>query len=154
MRKIRIDPWRDLRAAVRRLERSKGKRIARRNARRAFLRAINAMKKTQLDLHPAVDESGNEIKPRRERGVVCPTCNVPMVSIKAFCKHWMMTHSNVRAGVREYRLACCCGKEFGLARGVDARQTLHRFCCHVRGLKDIQSHFVLGAIAALGGGKV
>ena len=142
MRRPHPDPLAELRRAVGRLERSKGKRIARRNARRAFLRAVNLAKRYYLDAHPCIDEAGQEIVRKKERGLRCPACNVPMGSVKVFCEHWIRAHD------RHPSVTCACGKSFGPR---ESRHFVKQFCCHVRGLKDITAHFTLGALASIGG---
>ena len=140
---------RELRDALKRLEDSHGRRIARRNARRilhGLLKRIGNHVETE---YPGIDKSGKEIK--TPDYVKCPDCNAICWSGFTLVQHIMSKHPGMiilePLGALG-RLRCVCDKTFKGKTGLAAH------LAHQHRSGTLKSHWTIGSTTMFLEGKL
>ncbi len=119
----------DLESAMKRLA-SAGTPIKRKNARKAFAKAMRELTAWMNAEYPKMRKDGSLIDKRNRRGAWCPYCKVPKKSFTVLLSHLRLFH--------DFRhKKCICNKHFS-GDGDYAR--------HLAGQKSLAEHFALAAL--------
>lgn len=122
----------EIKRCLKRLERSDTP-LKRANARLAWRRAVREMdKEADLRFRPMRDD-GSEIPKAKQKGVVCPYCDVPLRS-----NYQLLGHLRRKHGWGLGSTTCLCGKKHGTDTGMIR---------HLSRFKDLATHFA-GAVMA------
>lgn len=127
---------RQLRQAIKRLEKSGGP-LARRRARQHLRNTLKGIERKLFSEYPTLRKDGTIVEPKKVRGVACPACGVPFKGYAQLAKHVALNHTeHPTLGFAD----CWCGSRFHLFRD---------FARHLAGVKDLKQHAVMGAMRRL-----
>jgi len=137
---------RDIRKALTRLK-SSDTYLKRRNALKAFDRAVAALRSGVQEKFPKLRKDGSVIIPRRQKGVACPVCRVPMKSFVLLAGHLEKKHRYAcmphRSCTDTYK-RCFCGKGF---------RTFGHLAKHLASVKELKVHYGLSVLKESAGIK-
>ena len=146
--------------ALARLVQSNGRVIARRNARREIARVLREIGAHVEVEYPMLRRDGTSVERKKQRGVRCPACDVPMKSFAALAAHAGKKHGR-NLTLSGDRMKCWCGRAFiGMSKmRKDGRKT--RFCSgkrqfirHLAAQRDLKVHVQMGALVASARGDI
>jgi len=141
---------RELRDVLKRLEESNGRRIARRNARRAASGILTRLQNHIQNYYPSIDRDGKEVKtPER---IKCPDCDTVCGSGFTLVQHIMSKHHGMITTGNEYAergtLRCVCDKTFKGKTGLAAH------LAHQHRSGTLKSHWTIGSTTMFLEGKL
>ena len=140
---------RELRDTLKRLEESRGKRIARRNARRAAAGLVARIQNHIQKQYPALDKAGKELD--RPDSIKCPDCDTVCGSGFGLVQHIMSKHPGM-IGVdfrsTKHDLRCVCDKTFKGKIGLAAH------LAHQHRSGTLKSHWTIGSTTMFLEGKI
>ena len=138
---------RELRDTLKRLEESRGKRIARRNARRAAAGLVARIQNHIQKQYPALDKAGKELD--RPDRIKCPDCDTMCGSGFTLVQHIMSKHPGmITYGLGNPRLRCVCDKMFKGMTGLAAH------LAHQHRSGTLKSHWITGSTTMFLEGKL
>ena len=138
---------RELRDTLKRLDESRGRRIARRNARRVAAGLVARIQNHIQKHYPALDKDGKELD--RPDRIKCPDCDTVCGSGFTLVQHIMSKHPGMILSFHSHgRLRCVCNKTFKGKTGLAAH------LAHQHRSGTLKSHWTIGSTTMFLEGKI